>query len=136
PRIVDRGLGVDRRLLREAGLAVRARVLDPRIGGTARDRVRLVLVRVVDRLTLDLHAAVLPVAKRRGAELARHGLLVALVPLGPAEGLVLGLVVRPVLEARGRVVLELPDLLLGLVLLLRPAACLGGLVVTPAAVLA
>src|SRR5207248_2204751 len=108
--LAHRRLDVQRRLLGEVGLPVRAHALHARIGGAAGDRVGLVLVGVVDLLALDLDAAVLAVAERRRPELAGDGLLVALVALGAAEGLVLGLVVGPILELLGRVLLELLDL--------------------------
>jgi hypothetical protein len=58
------------------------------------------------------------VAHRIGAELRLGALVVAVVALGAAEGLVLRLPVGPVLELLGGILLELLDLLLGLLHLL------------------
>ncbi len=52
-------------------------------------------------------------AHRVRTELRLRPLVVAVVPVGATEGLVLRLPVRPVLEALGRIALDLPDLLLG-----------------------
>jgi len=84
------------------------------VGRAARDRVALVVVGVVDLLPADLDRAVLEAPQVRRAELGGRRLLVVLLGLGAAEGLVLGLAARPVLEPLGRVVLEGLDLLLGL----------------------
>src|SRR5215207_5960546 len=86
---------------------------------TARDRVALVLVGVVDLLAADLDRAVLLVLEIGRAELGGRTLVVAGLGVRAAVGLVLGLAVGPVLELLGRVaLLELADLLLGLLELL------------------
>src|SRR3954468_2659608 len=81
--------------------------LGVRVGRPAGDRVALVLVGVVDLLAVDLDAAVLLVAQPGRPELGLGALLVAVVALRPAERLVLVLVVRPLLEVLGRILLEL-----------------------------
>src|SRR4029078_12526535 len=79
-----------------------------------RDGLALELARVVGLLAAHLDRAVLVVADGVGAQVRLGALRVPVSPPGPAEGLVLGLPVGPVLELLGRVFLELPDLLLGL----------------------
>ena len=87
-----------------------------RVGRAARDRVALVVVRVVDLLAADGDRAVLVVADVGRAELRGRRLVVGGVVLGAAERLVLGRAVGPVLEILRRVLLELLDLLLRLFL--------------------
>src|SRR4051812_43655079 len=89
------------------GLVVDVGPRGVRVGRAARDRVALVLVGVVDLLAVDRDAAVLVVAQPGRPELGLRPLLVAVIALGPAERLVLVLVVMPVLEVLGRILLQL-----------------------------
>src|SRR4051795_2889873 len=94
---------------------LRVPVLVVVVGGAARERLALVVVRVVDLLAADLDRAVLLVLEVGRAELGGRALVIAGLGVRAAVGLVLGLAVRPVLELLGRVaVLELAHLLLGL----------------------
>src|SRR3954447_12684135 len=76
------------------------------VGRAARDRVALELRGVVDGLAVDRHRAVGVMLDAGRAKLALGALVVGVVALAAAERLVLALVVGPVLEALGRILLD------------------------------
>src|SRR3954464_987959 len=89
-----------------------AEALGVRVGGTARDRLALVLVGGVDLLAVDRDAAVLMVAPARRAEIALWPFVVSVVALLAAQRLVLALVRRPILEVLRGVIFELGEVVL------------------------
>src|SRR5581483_321060 len=90
----------------------------------AGDGVGLELVGI-DLLALHGHLPALVMADVRRAELRLRALVVGVLALRAAEGLVLGVVVRPVLELLGRFLLELLDLLLAVLLAFAHGRCVS-----------
>src|SRR4051794_19575392 len=84
-----------------------------RVGRPARYRVALVVLGVLHPLPIDGDRSVLVVPHPGGTQAGGRTLLVRALALGPPEGLVLRGAVRPVLELRGRILLQRLDLVLG-----------------------